>query len=195
MRAALLGLPVAVVAVGANAQTLSPAPLPGLWETEMTRLVNGQDPAALVLQAQQAVLNLMPAAQRAQAEAMLRQHAGGLAGGKGQTCLTPAGAAAATDPKKALAMIQQHAPACRLTPAGTTGDALAFKGRCDDASGFSGDVAGHLTFVSTKETRWTFQGQGRMPAAAAIPGLNVPPDGSVELSVQGRSRWLAPSGC
>jgi hypothetical protein len=176
----------------ARAQTLTPAPLPGLWETEWKMNVNGQDLGALMRQAMEQALKQMPAAQREQAEQMMKAQGGAVAfGGKQQECLTPADAARAADPKRVLAEMQEDAPQCRFEPVAVSGSALRFKGRCNDADGFSGDVEGDFTLASDKAWTGRWGGQGRMAGVDEIPGFKPAAGGRVDFRMSGSGRWLA----
>ncbi len=181
-----------LAAPAAFAQTLSPAPLPGLWETEWKISVNGQDLGAMMRKAMNEALQQMPAAQRAQAEQMMKAQGGmAMLGGKQQECLTPGEAAKATDPRQALAEMQQDAPSCRFEPLKAAGSTLSFKGRCTDAEGFTGDITGDFTLVSDKAWTGRWGGQGRMAGAGDMPGLKIGPNGQVDYRMSGGGRWLA----
>jgi hypothetical protein len=182
----LLGL------AAAQAQTLSPAPLPGLWETDWKMTVNGQDMGAMMRQAMEQALKQMPAAQRAQAEQMMKAQGGPMAlGGKQQQCLSAAEAAKAADPKQVLAQLQQDAPQCRFEPVAVAGSTMRFKGRCDDADGFTGDVTGEFTLVSDKSWTGRWGGQGKMDGAEEMPGFKPGAGGQVDYRMSGGGRWLA----
>jgi len=191
--AALLLLLAAAVSLSpAQAQMLSPAPLPGLWETDWKMTVNGQDLGALMRKEMEQALQQMPPAQRAQAEQMMKAQGGPMAiGGKQQECLSPADAAKATDPKRVLADMQEDAPQCRFEPISVAGSTMRFKGRCDDADGFTGDIAGELTLTSDKAWTGRWGGQGRMAGAEDIPGLKLGATGQVDYRMSGTGRWLA----
>jgi hypothetical protein len=176
----------------AQAQKLSPAPLPGLWETDWKMTVNGQDMGALIRQAMQEALQQMPPGQRAQAEQMMKAQGGPMAiGGKQQECLSPADAAKATDPQRVLADMQEDAPQCRFQPVSVTGSTMRFKGRCEDADGFTGDIAGEFTLISDKAWTGRWGGQGRMAGAEDMPGLKPGAGGQVDYRMSGNGRWLA----
>jgi len=186
----LLGLSAALAP--AKAQTLSPAPLPGLWETDWKISVNGQDLGALMRRSMEQALQQMPAAQRAQAEQMMKAQGGPMAlGGKQQQCLSAAEAAKAADPKQVLAQLQQDAPQCRFEPVAVAGSTLRFKGRCNDADGFTGDVNGDLTMTSDKAWTGRWGGQGKMAGAEEIPGFKPGAGGLVDYRMSGSGRWLA----
>lgn len=176
----------------ARAQKLSPAPLPGLWETDWKLTVNGQDLGALMRQAMAQALQQMPPAQRAQAEQMMKAQGGPLAlGGKQQECVSPAEAAKATDPKQVLAEMQEDAPQCRFEPVAVSGSTMRFKGRCDDPEGFSGDISGEFTLTSDKAWVGRWGGQGKMAGAEDIPGFKPGAGGQVDYRMAGGGRWLA----
>jgi len=187
-------LALVCLASPAQAQKLSPAPLPGLWETDWTLTVNGQDLGALMRQAMAQALQQMPAGQRAQAEQMMKAQGGSMApGGKQQECVSPADAAKATDPKQILAEMQEDAPQCRFEPVSVTGSTMRFKGRCNDPEGFSGDIAGEFTLNGDKAWSGRWGGQGKLAGAEDIPGFKPGAGGQVDYRMVGSGRWLAAS--
>lgn len=177
----------------ASAQTLSVAPAPGLWETQGRMSVNGQDIGALMRQSMQAALKDMPADRRAMAEQMMKAQGMPGADGRRQECLTPAEAARRADPRAVLEGLQKDSPECRYEPVQVRGATLAFKGRCDDPDGFSGDVTGELTMDGPKAWTGRWGGVGRMSGAEQMPGLKVQPDGRTQFGWSGSGRWVAAS--
>lgn len=184
---------ILLAAVPATAQPLSPAPDPGLWESEGKMSVNGQDLGALMQAAMAEMLKGMPADQRAMAEQMMKAQGGPLAGGKQQECLTPAAAARRTDAKQFLAELQKDAPECRYEAVKVSGATLSFKGRCNDPDGFSGDITGEVTMGSSRAWTGRWGGTGRMGGAEQIPGLKMPADGRAKFEWVGSGRWLSAS--
>ena len=187
-----LMLALTAALVPARAQTLAPAPLPGLWEIDWKISVNGQDLNALMRQSMAQALKEMPAEQRAQAEQMMKAQGGPMAvGGKQQQCLSAADGAKAADPKQVLAQLQQDAPQCRFEPVSVAGSTMRFKGRCNDADGFTGDISGELTMTSDKVWTGRWGGQGKMAGAEDIPGFKPAAGGQVDYRMSGGGRWLA----
>lgn len=183
----------ALAASGAvQAQTLSPAPLPGLWESETSIRVNGQDVMAAMRAAQQEMLKSMPPAQRAQVEAMMKAQGGAL-GSRQSYCLTPQEAAKSTDARELLAQMYDDAPQCRFEPVKVSGSTLSFRGRCEDPDGFTGDVGGTVTIESPKSVVFRYEGKGRMSGVEDMPGMAGAGEGPVLMVAQGRSRWVAAS--
>lgn len=181
-------------ALPAAAQTLSPAPAPGLWSTEHQMTINGKDMAAAMKSAMAAALKDMPPEHRAMAEQMMAARGMPGAGGPRQDCLTPAEAARRSDARTMLDDVQRDSPSCRYEPVQVSGAKVSFKGRCADPQGFTGDIAGELTMDGAKawSGRWT--GKGRMAGdMSQMPGLGVGPDGKVEFGWTGRGRWVAAS--
>ena len=176
----------------APAQTLKTAPAPGLWETSWTMQVNGQDLNALMRRAMADALAAMPPADRAAAEPMMKAQLAAF-GEKRQECVTAAESARAVDPRQVLADLQQDAPQCRFEPLEVRGNTLAFKGRCNDPEGFTGDVTGEFSLADPKAWTGRFGGQGRMANAEEMPGLKVGADGRVDYRMAGSGRWLAAS--
>lgn len=165
---------------------------PGLWETDWKTTVNGQDLGALMKRAMVDALQRMPADQRAQAEAMLKQQEAAF-GGKAQECLTPEEAARLAKPEQVLADLQQGAPQCQFEAVKTHGGLVSFKGRCDDPDGFRGDIAGEFRLEGAKAWTSRWGGTGRVNGLEALPGLAPAADGRVDYRATGSGRWLAAS--
>lgn len=182
------------VALGAaQAQTLSPAPTPGLWENENRMTLNGQDIGAMMRKAQEDMLKSMPPEQRAQMAAMMKSQ-GNPFGGKKLACMTPEEVARGADVKSMLADMQKGAGNCQFEPVQVGGSTVSFKGRCQDPEGFTGDIAGEMKIESSKAVNFRFEGKGRMPAMARMPGMaGAGADGLVTMLMQGQSRWVAAS--
>lgn len=191
MKTTRLTLPwLALLALPAFAQTLSPAPAAGLWETQSKFTINGQDLGALMKRSMADALKGMPADQRAMAEQMM----GGMGGmgGSQQECLSAAEAARRSDARAVLADLQKDAPQCRYEPVKVGGATLAFKGRCSDPEGFTGDVAGELTMGSAKAWTGRWSGKGRMAGEMGeMPELKIGADGRVEMAWSGSGRWVS----
>lgn len=177
----------------AHGQTLSPAPAPGLWESDWKMRVNGQDMGAAMREMQEQMLQQVPPAQRAQMAAMMGSPGGPMPGGKHRECLTAADAARATRPDEALAEMRRNAPQCRFDSPQVDGSTLRFKGRCEDPGGFTGDVNGELVMDSAKAWHGRFGGQGRMAHASEMPGIKAGPGGTIDMRMEGGSRWVAAS--
>lgn len=177
----------------AAAQTLSPAPEPGLWETQSKLTVNGQDLAAAMQAAMAAALKEMPPDQRAMAEQMMKAQAAAF-GGTRQECLTAAEAARRIDARTILADLQEDSPQCRYEPVKVSGGTVAFKGRCTDPDGFTGDVTGEMSMTSAKAWTGRWSGTGRMAGdMGSMPGLKIGADGRVQMAWAGSGRWVAAS--
>lgn len=174
----------------AQAQRLSPTPEPGLWETEMTMRVNGQDIMAAMRAQQEQMLQAMPPAQRAQMAAMM-QGQGGMVGGRQRHCVTAAEAAQSGDARTLLAQMQADAPECRFEPVQAGGATLRFKGRCEDPDGFTGDVTGEMTIEGAKSLTWRYEGHGKLDGIDRMPGMAGAGRGPVQMTMHGRNRWVA----
>lgn len=191
LHAAVLGVALAASASPAGAQTLSPAPKLGLWETQASVLVNGKDVMAGVRKMQEEMLKQLPPAQRQQMAAMMGSQAGAMAGGKTQQCVVAADAARFTRPDQAMAEMQRNAPRCRFEQPVVKGSNLDFKGRCTDAEGFTGDMVGSFTMDSPTAWHGVLNGKGRVPNAEAIPGLKAGPDGLFDMRIETQSKWVS----
>lgn len=189
MKTHIISIVLALLALPAAAQTLSPTPTPGLWETDSKMTVNGQDLGALMRQSMQAAMKKLPADQRAMAEQMMKGQA--MPGGKQQSCLTPAEAAKRGDARTALAELQRESPTCRYEPVKVAGATMSFKGRCEDPEGFTGDITGEFKMTDAKAWTGRWAGTGLMAQAESMPGLKVPPDGRMQFGWVGSGRWLA----
>jgi hypothetical protein len=183
-------LALALAAGSGQAQRLSPPPEPGLWETEMSMRIDGQDIMAAMRAQQEQMLQSMPPAQRAQMAAMM-QAQGGMLGGTQRHCLTAAEAAKAGDAGTLLAQLQEDAPECRFEPVQAGGATLRFKGRCEDPDGFTGDVTGEMIIESAKALTWRYEGRGRLRGVEQMPGMAGAGRGPVQMTMQGRNRWVA----
>lgn len=183
---------LAVLALCAALPAWAQQPAPGLWETDWKTVVNGQDLGALMQRAMADAIKAMPAAQRAQAEQMMKEQANAF-GGKDKDCLTPEEAARMADPQKMLAEMQKDAPHCRFEPVKVAGGNVSFKGRCNDPQGFSGDISGEFKLDGAKAWSGSWGGKGRLAGIEGVPGLAVPADGRVDYRASGSGRWLAAS--
>ena len=194
MKTLALSLTAALLASTAVAQTLNPAPAPGLWETQFKLTVNGQDLGAAMQNAMAAAMKDMPADQRAMAEQMMKAQGGAMMGGPQQECLTAETAKRRSDARTMLADLQKDAPTCRYEPVKISGGTVSFKGRCTDPDGFSGDIAGEMTMGSAKAWTGRWTGTGRMAGdMGGMPGLKVAADGRVQMAWNGSGRWLGAS--
>ncbi len=143
IRAAAAGLILTWgVAAAQAAPALSTPPAPGLWESEHTMRINGQDLGAVMRAQRQGMLQQIPPAQRAQAESMMQAQMGGMLGGKRRDCVTPEQSARLSDPAAMLADLNRDNPSCRFDGLQVEGSEVLFNGRCEDPKGFTGDVRG-----------------------------------------------------
>ncbi|MCP5286715.1 MAG: DUF3617 domain-containing protein [Burkholderiaceae bacterium] len=192
MKTVALSLSAVLLASSAAAQILNPAPAPGLWETQFKLSVNGQDMAAAMKNAMAAALKDVPSEQRAMAEQMMKAQGGAMMGGPQQECLSAETAKRRSDVRTMLADLQEDAPHCRYEPVKISGGTVSFKGRCNDPEGFSGDITGEMTMSSAKAWTGRWTGTGRMAGdMGGMPGLQVGPDGRVQMGWNGSGRWLA----
>jgi hypothetical protein len=194
MKTPALCLAAALIAVPAAAQTLDPAPAPGLWETRFKLTVNGQDLGAAMKNAMAAALKDLPPDQRAMAEQMMKAQGGAMVGAPEQECLTAETAKRRSDARTMLADLQEDSPDCRYEPVKISGGTVSFKGRCTDPEGFTGDIVGEMTMTSAKAWTGRWTGTGRMAGdMEGMPGLKVAPDGRVQMAWNGSGRWLGAS--
>ncbi len=188
---------IVAAAPAAMAQSLSPAPTPGLWESRTKMLVNGQDMGEMMRKAQEEMLKSVPPEQRKQMAEMMRAHGGGgMMGGTTQDCLTPQEAARATDLKRMFADMHKEQPGCRFEPIKAGGSSATFKVSCKDPEGFTGDGQGEIRILDAKSTTWHYEGTGRMQGMDRMPpGMKAPggAPGAVKIQVDSTSRWVAAS--
>lgn len=178
------GVGVWVASAAAAAQSLKPAPELGLWEVRNQLLVNGKDVLADMRQAQLEALKNLPAEQRAQKEALLKE-----ATSEGQReCLTDKDLEGWSDPRQRLAQMERDAPSCKFDLDSVNGPTLQFKGRCAQSDGFTGEVTGSMTMTSARAWTATYIGKGRM--ADVKVGDKVEPGAPVEIKSSASGRWL-----
>jgi hypothetical protein len=193
---ALAALLLTLLHPAAQAQKLSITPAPGLWENSMKITLNGVDMMAAMRAAQAESLKQLqglPPAQRAQMEQMIQQ-AMGAAGGPQQSCLTPAQAQAAADPKALLRQLAEGEDAdqnCRFEVESVTGNTLKMRGNCKPEDGWNGVVTGTMTLHDAKRWSSRFNGQGRVQGEM-MPGITAP-GGQVQMVMEGSGRWLSAS--
>jgi len=181
----------ALLAVPASAQTLDPAPAAGLWETQYKLTVNGQDMAAAMAKAMAAALKDMPPEHRAMAEQMMKSKGGPMVGAPSKECLTAETAKRRSNARTMLDELQKDSPHCRYEAVKIVGGTVTFKGRCNDPEGFSGDINGEMTMTSAKAWTGQWTGKGRLAQdMQAMPGMNIGPDGRVDMGWNGNGRWL-----
>lgn len=184
-----LGAAALLICGPSLADSVSPAPEPGLWRSEATTLINGQDAQASMREAYEKMISQFPEDQRAQMAEML-----GMSEISAQMeCISAEDAAAMTDPETLLAEAQQEMDGCdiEIRQAGTS--SLTFAGTCDSSEGFSGDMQGELVMVSAREMRSKFSGKGNYqvltePGAVGTPGTE---GGPVDIQHTEVSRWVA----
>lgn len=186
-----LGLGLLAMSLGgpALAQSLQPAPTPGLWQQKATLSVNGQDLAPSIRAMQAELLKNLPPDQRAQAEAMFK--ASPLGGGETPFCLSPEDARQAADPKQVLAQLQAENASCRFDPVKVEGGTLNYRGDCKDPEGYTGPLEGRLTMQGPKAWSAVHTGLGTMAGTESMPGATRRADGKVELRIQVQARWSA----
>ena len=169
----------------ANAQSLKPAPDLGQWEVRSQLLVNGKDVQADIRKSQQEALKNLPADQRAQMEAALKESANE----SQRECLTEKDLEGWSDPRRRLAQMERNAPSCKFELDSVAGPTLQFKGRCSQSDGFTGEVTGSMTMTGARAWTASYTGKGRM--ADVKTGDKVEPGAPVEIKSSASGRWLA----
>lgn len=148
----------------AQADTISPQPDAGLWRREATTLINGQDINLAIRNAQEQMLQSLPAEQREMMEQMMNP--GGEPGVE-MECISPQMAADMTDPEALMERASNDMPDCSMAINKVSGSTLAIAGSCAGNEGYAGEMQGELTIVSPREMRSTFSGTGTMQMADA----------------------------
>lgn len=145
--------------ISTYAQSISPQPEAGLWRSEATTLINGIDLQAALRVSQEDMFKDLPEEQRA----MLREALGNPEEvGVNMECITAEEARSLTNPEKLIESARRDMPECRLQVEETSDSSMRILGNCAGSDGFSGDMHGELTMVSSREMRTRFTGQGIM---------------------------------
>lgn len=144
---------------GLHAQSISPSPEPGLWRSEATTLINGENLQAALRAAQQDMFKDLPPEQRALMQDLLGE---GEEVGIDMECISAEEASNLTNPQKLIETARRDMPECTLEVEDASGSSMSIIGNCAGNDGFSGDMRGELTMVSTREMRSRFTGKGRM---------------------------------
>lgn len=163
----LLGAGLLMTATLSQAQTISPQPEPGLWRSEATTLINGEDAQAAIRKQQEAIIEQLPADQRAKMEAVLESEEDLRTT---TDCITAEDAALMINPDALLAEAQESMSGCDLEIEQDGKSRLAFHGACSGDQGFVGDMRGDLEMISSREMRSSFSGTSNEdPAATGKP--------------------------
>ncbi len=191
LRTCLASIATCLYLASAQADTISPEPEPGLWRRESTTLVNGQDLQVAIRDAQQQMLQTLPAEQRQMMEEMM--NLGGEPGVE-MECISPQMAADLTDPEALLQRARDGMDECSLTINKVSGSTMAIAGSCAGNQGYAGEMQGELTIVSAREMRSTFSGTGtkQMDAGQTPPALQgMAGDQPVAIEHTEVSTWLS----
>jgi len=171
------------------AQSISPVPEPGLWRSEATTLINGQDAQAAMREAYEQMMAQFPEEQRAQMAEALGVNDLSV----DMECISAEDAEAMTNPQKLLAEAKQDMEGCDIDVQQAGSSRLTFSGTCDNNEGFSGDMQGELTMVSSREMRSKFSGKGNYQALAESGSVGTPgtEGGPVDIQHTEVSRWIS----
>lgn len=191
LRTCLAGMATFLYLASAQADTISPEPEPGLWRRESTTLINGQDLQMAIRNAQQQMLQALPAEQRKMMEEMMNP--GGEPGVE-MECISPQMAADLTDPEALLQRARDDMDECSLAINKVSGSTMAIAGSCAGNQGYAGEMQGELTIVNPREMRSTFSGTGtmQMDAGQVPPALQgMTGDQPVAIEHTEVSTWLS----
>ncbi len=169
----LAGMVTIVYLNTVQAATISPEPEAGLWRQESTTLINGQDLQLAIRNAQQQMLQALPAQQRQMMEQMMNTDADP---GVEMECISPQMAEDLTNPDALLKRAREDMPDCSMAINKVSGSTMAIAGNCAGSEGYNGEMQGELTILSSREMRSTFTGTGTMQmdseqAPAAMQGM------------------------
>jgi hypothetical protein len=174
---------------GAQAQTAtsSTTVTPGLWKSEYRVLVNGVDSTVLLGQVDSQIFQGLPKEMKDRAAVSLNE---ARTRGNAAVCLTPQVAAGLNSPTSIFATFSKMNPRCRLVAGTATGNVVAFTGRCDDATSFSGNVQGRVRVDGP--TSWTadWAGLGRFPDVM-LTAMKLPPRTMVRLQSTSITRLVS----
>lgn len=180
-----------LVATAAQAQSISPQPEAGLWRSEATTLINGEDLQAALRAAQEDMLKDLPEEHRA----MMSQALGDPeAIGVNMECISAEEARSLTNPELLIESARKDMPECTLQLEEVSESSLRITGNCAGSEGFTGDMHGELTMVSAREMRTRFTGQGimRLEAEQVPESLKHMATGElVDIEHSEKSTWVA----
>ena len=168
-----------------SATNLQPTPKPGLWETETTTLINGENIMQQLEHMRSLLLLNMSESQREQA-ADLFDSAPPLIE---RACITRTLASTMTTPEAVMAQAQQRTPDCALDSQQSSANTLQFSGQCNDPASFVGDLHGEIRFVSSSEIRFSFQGNGNYRLPFSMQSAAHGEDDVISQTTI--SRWLS----
>lgn len=172
------------VTMPAHAEQLSPTPEAGLWRSETRILINGEDRMPAIRQAQQQMLEQLPADQRDTLEGVITEGNPGIR----MECLTPHQASSIVRIDEMRRKIQRNVPECELTVSSTERSRLRVSGDCRGENGFDGDMQGELEIISSQEIRSSFLGHGHFQVVHE-DGVSGQPSNIQQLEI---SRWTSP---
>ena len=172
------------VTLSVNAEQLSPTPEAGLWRSETRILINGEDRMPAIRQAQQQLLEQLPADQRDVLESSIAQGDPGIT----MECITPPQASEMVRVDEMKREIQRNIPECELTVSSADRSRLRINGDCHGENGFDGDMQGELEIISSQEIRSSFLGRGHFQMAREEE-ISEQPSNIQQLRI---SRWTSP---
>ncbi|MES2088516.1 MAG: hypothetical protein V4532_00835 [Pseudomonadota bacterium] len=150
-------------------------------------MINSKDSTVLLQQAQKDLALSLPVGMKEGALATLNA---AKTLGNASTCLTAATVAANSTPSALFTSLSKMNPRCRFTPVRSTNSTQFFAGRCDDPTGFTGNVTGKLYVVSPSSWQSDFVGVGRVPDVA-LAALSLPAGTTVQMKTVSTSRFVS----
>lgn len=173
-----------LASVNSHAQNLKPEP--GLWRNESTVLINGTDLFEQMLKAQQAMLDSLPAEQRATMQAMLGEMGDP---NINDYCISAEEANRGRDTWRD--QLKKDMPNCEIKVTDSSNNSMSFTGTCRDTGeeGFVGEISGDMQLVNSRELRTSFTGKGVMNPGE---GSELPVSSTDMSTIETRaiSRWI-----
>lgn len=189
MRAVFICCLIGVCGVfSAQAKQPTEPPLPmlkaGMWQSQNQLWIDGRDVVAELKQQQQGFIGFLPKAQQAKVQQMVQQRDPS----RVRQCVASSQLNQLKTPQDYLRVVQQRLPKCQLQVTKRQGSHVFFSGQCQGQHGYTGSVAGQVTFVGSTQLQLQAQGQGR----AMVPGYS---DGrsSQQFRVISQAQWLGQS--
>lgn len=175
-------------AAGVHAKQPTEPPLPqlkaGMWQSQNQLWIDGRDVVAELKQQQQGFIGFLPKAQQAKVQQMVQQRDPS----RVRQCVPSSQLHQLKTPQDYLRVVQQRLPKCQLQVTKRQGSHVYFSGQCQGQHGYTGSVAGQVTFIGSTQLQLQAQGQGR----AMVPGYS---DGrsSQQFRVVSQAQWLGQS--
>lgn len=159
-----------------HAEDFNVQPRAGLWQSDVTLLIDGKDVLAEVRALQQQLMANLPQSARAAAgmDAMM-----GEMDTETLSCITREQANQAKNIDQWIDQIAQEG--CQINETSRSSNSIALQIQCDGSAGFKGSYQGKLTVQSEKAWTMTMQGKGSLGMGG--------PQAQQDITVSGK--WVA----